>query len=402
VQRLVTTLLVSEIFPPKTGGSGRWFWEIYRRLPRGEYVFAAGQDPRQDEFDRTHDLRVYRTPLAMQAWGLRSLSGLWGYARGLRHLRRLAKAEGVTVVHCGRCLPEGVMALALKWTRRIPYLCYVHGEDVSTATCSREHSFLVRHVLRGAEFLIANSRNTERLLLDEWHVPPERIAVLHPGVDTGYFRPAERDRAVRTRLGWNDRPVLLTVGRLQKRKGHDVLIRALVAIRRQVPGVLYAIAGDGEEAATLRGLVEEHGLGDHVQFLGEISDAALLHCYQQCDLFVLPNRQVGKDVEGFGMVLLEAQACGRPVLAGASGGTAETLRIPETGEVVPCDGPEELAALAATLLADSPRMARMGAAARQWIVERFDWASLSRQVEQLFRLGPAGATSPLPVESVRA
>lgn len=398
----MTTLLVSEIFPPKTGGSGRWFWEIYRRLPRADYAFAVGQDPRQTDFDRTHDLRTCRIPLAMKAWGIRSLSGLWGYARGLRHLRRLAKAEGVHVVHCGRCLPEGVMALALKWTRRIPYVCYVHGEDVGTASTSREQTWLVRRVLAGAEFLIANSHNTERLLREEWQIPPERIVVLHPGVDTNYFHPADRNPAVRARLGWGDRPVLLTVGRLQKRKGHDVLIQALAEVRRHVPGVLYAIVGEGEEASFLRGLVKELGLDDQVQFLGEISDADLLHCYQQCDLFVLPNRQVGKDVEGFGMVLLEAQACGRPVVAGASGGTAETMRIPETGEIVPCEGPDELATLLASLLTDRPRLERMGAAARSWVVEQFDWAALSRQAERIFRGGPAAVASSSSAEPVRA
>src|SRR5205814_10004845 len=108
-------------------------------------------------------------------------------------------------------------------------------------------------------------------------------------------------------------------------------------------------------------------------FLGELDDATLLCCYQQCDLFVLPNRQVGRDIEGFGIVLLEAQACGKPVVAGASGGTAETMRIPETGRVVPCDHPDELAALVTELLADRARLARMGEAARRWTVERLDW-----------------------------
>src|SRR5262249_14768347 len=143
------------------------------------------------------------------------------------------------------------MALALKWTKGIPYFCYVHGEDVSTATCSREHAFLVRRVLRGAAFLVANSYNTQRMLLEEWGLPPERVCVLNPGVDTNYFRPAPRDLGARQRLGWGERPVLLTVGRLQKRKGQDQMIAALNAVREKVPDVLYAIAGDGEERAAL-------------------------------------------------------------------------------------------------------------------------------------------------------
>jgi phosphatidylinositol alpha-1,6-mannosyltransferase len=282
------------------------------------------------------------------------------------------------------------MGLALRLWTGVPYACYVHGEDVGTAHYSREHRWLADRVLRGATFLIANSRNTERILTEDWGVPRDRIRLLHPGVDTGRFVPAAPDQQSRAALGWGERPVVLTVGRLQLRKGHDQMIRALPAIREAVPEVLYAITGDGEERPRLEDLVARQGLDDHVRFLGEIDDDRLVECYQQCDLFVLPNRQVGRDIEGFGMVLLEAQACGNPVIAGASGGTAETMRIAETGLVVRCDGPEELATVVVELLADPDRRARMGAAARAWVVERFDWESLSRQAEVLFQ-GPSPA-----------
>jgi phosphatidylinositol alpha-1,6-mannosyltransferase len=361
-------------------------------------MIAAGEHVRQGEFDRTHDLRVARVPLSMQAWGLRSVEGLRGYWRALNHLRALVRAQRVKRVHCGRCLPEGVMALALKWWTGLPYLCYVHGEDVSTAANSREYTWLVRRVLGGAEFMIANSRNTERLLRTEWHVHPERVCVLHPGVDTRYFVPAGRNNQVRARLGWGQRPVVLTVGRLQKRKGHDRMILALRIIRKTVPNILYAVVGEGEEARALGELVTRHGLEDHVQFLGEVADKDLLHCYQQCDLFTLPNRQVDRDIEGFGMVLLEAQACGKGVVAGDSGGTAETMRIPETGRVVCCDGPDDLGALVVELLADPGRLARMGSAGREWVAGQFDWDVLSRQAERVFRFGPGARNAfPCPV-----
>jgi phosphatidylinositol alpha-1,6-mannosyltransferase len=397
----VRTLLISEIFPPRTGGSGRWFWEIYRRLPREEVVIAAGEDGRQEAFDATHDLRLWRVPLTMREWGIRSWAGLRGYGRALRRLRRIVKAEGISRVHCGRCLPEGVMALALKWLCGTPYLCYVHGEDVTTAATSREHRWLVQRVFRGAERVIVNSRNTGQIVREEWGLLPERIALLHPGVDSERFQPHAWDGRIRARLGWGDRPVLLTVGRLQKRKGHDHLIRALPQVRRTIPALLYAIVGDGEERDSLQQLARDQGVTEHVQFLGEIADEELVACYQQCDLFVLPNRQVGHDIEGFGMVLLEAQACGKPVLAGASGGTAETMRIPDTGRVVPCDDVPRLAAAVSELLADPPLLARLGTAGRQWVVEQFDWSALVRQAQLLFRGGPCAMNpvSPLPAQT---
>ena len=379
------TLLISEVFPPQVGGSGRWLWEIYSRLPRENYLIAAGEDPRQEAFDRTHDLRLLRMPLSFSTWGIASPSGLRQYARTFWRLRRLIGSENIGVLHCGKCLPEGFLAWLLKRWCDVPYICYVHGEELTLATTSRELAWLTRRTLHGAKFVIANSRNTEELLRNSWDLPADRVRVLHPGVDTQQFRPAPRDPAWRVRRGWGDRPVVLTVGRLQKRKGHDQLILALPTIRQRIPDVLYAIIGDGEERGGLEDLVRREGLAGHVQFLGELADDDLVSCYQQCDLFVLPNRQVGRDIEGFGMVLLEAQACGKPVIAGASGGTAETMCIPETGQTVSCDSsPDELAALVIEWLSDRARLECMGRAARCWAVEHFDWESLTRQAQELF------------------
>ncbi len=395
-------LLLSEIFPPRTGGSGRWFWETYRRLPREGFCIAAGDHAQAAAFDRTHDLRVHRLPLTLPAWGLRSWTGLKGYAKAFAALRRVVKAEKVDLVHVGRCLPEGVVALAAKRLLGVPYLCYVHGEDVSTARDSREHAFLVRRVLKNARLLIANSQNTARVLREDWGAPDEQVRVLHPGADASYFTPAAADRAVRAALGWTGRTVVLTVGRLQRRKGHDMMIQALPAVRRSVPDVLYAIAGDGDERARLEALAAETGVADRVQFLGEVTDERLLACYRQCDLFALPNRQDGTDIEGFGMVLLEAQACGKPVLAGDSGGTAETMQVGRTGRIVDCTRPEPLAAAVVELLTDEAARRRMGRAARDWVVQQFDWPALGRRAERLFIGEATGRPVPAPAREAVA
>jgi phosphatidylinositol alpha-1,6-mannosyltransferase len=387
----MTTLLLTENFPPRTGGSGRWLWEIYRRLPRDRFAVAAGEHPKQAEFDRGHDLRLWRVPLTLPDWGLLGLEGLYGYWRALQAVVRIVRSEHVTRLHCGACLPDGWVALVCRRWLGLPYVVHVHGEEVNLdgpgdtpgIMASRQLRWMTRQVLLGAETIIANSRNTAGLLRHQWHLPERRIRLLYPGVDTRRFVLGDGGPGARRQLGWQHRSVVLTVGRLQKRKGHDQMIRALPRIREAVPDVLYAVLGDGEERAALHDLVAREKLGDHVQFLGEVDDEQLVQCYQSCDVFVLPNRQVGNDIEGFGMVLLEAQACGKPVVAGASGGTAETMRIPETGRVVPCDGPEQLAAAVTELLTDPEQRRRMGAAARQWVAENFDWEALTRQAEPL-------------------
>jgi len=377
-------LLLSDIFPPKTGGSGRWFWEIYSRLPRDRVVIAAGEGPGAEEFDRTHDLKTLRLPIEMRTRGIRSFRNLKHYWRLASRVGKIVGREGITAIHCARNLPEAFVAYLVQKRRGTAYLCYAHGEDIGVSSTSRELAWMTRRAFAGASLVIANSQNTHDMLLNEWSLPESKVRLFTPGVDTRRFAPAPPDESIRAELGWTGRTVLLTVGRLQKRKGQDCLIRALKEIRRVHPNVLYAVLGDGDELPQLKALAEAEGVNENVQFLGGASDDTLLRCYQQCDLFVLPNRTIGKDSEGFGMVLLEAQACGKPVVAGASGGTAETMRIPETGRVVACDTPGPLAALLSELLSDPAELRAMGARGREWVCTHFDWDALSRRAAELF------------------
>ena len=377
-------LLITENFPPKVGGSGRYLLEIYRRRPRSEVVIAAGTYPGQETFDQSSTLMTYRLNLATKSWGILATQSLVAFTKKIGILRGLIREAKIDAIHAARCLPEGLLALGLKAWTGLPYIIYAFGEELNYASSSRELTWLTRRVLNQSRLVIAITRNTEKILYERWGVSTDRIRVLFPGVDASRYIPACRDEGVRSMLGWGNRPVVLTVGRLQRRKGHDQMILALRMIRRTVPDVLYAIVGHGEERQRLQALVETEGQREHVQFLGELDDDALIDCYQQCDLFALPNRQDGEDIEGFGMVLVEAQACGKPVIAGASGGTAETLNEGVTGRVVPCEGPDALAAVVAELLADESLRNRMGVAAREWAATRFDWDALAAQAGRLF------------------
>src|SRR5260370_114022 len=173
--------------------------------------------------------------------------------------------EDVRMLPCGRCLPEGFTAWLLSWWTGVPYAVYVHGEDVTTAATSRELSWMVRRVLGGARGVIANSDSTRRILLGDWGLPRERVHLLHPGVDTQRFVPAPRDAEVRRQLGWDARPGVRTVGRWQRRRGQAMPTGARPAVRREVPGVLYAMAGDGGEGAVLEELADECGVRQTVQ-----------------------------------------------------------------------------------------------------------------------------------------
>jgi phosphatidylinositol alpha-1,6-mannosyltransferase len=166
-----------------------------------------------------------------------------------------------------------------------------------------------------------------------------------------------------------------------------MLIRALPAIRVRCPDVLYSIVGEGWERQYLNEVVAECGVGDLVQFRSITADEDLIECYQQCDIFALPNRQVGWDFEGFGIVMLEAQACGKAVITGLSGGTSETISPSRTGELVACEAPDQLALIVADLLCDGERSSAMGARGRQWVVEHFDWRIASDQARDILARG---------------
>lgn len=376
-------LLISDIFPPQVGGSGRWFWEVYRRMPRDDYLVAAGKHPDQQTIDSLDEIDTERVALKLEEWGLLSLSGIRGYMRVAADIDKIIRRNCVSAIHCGRSLPEGLLGLYFRLRYGIPYLCFVHGEGLGTARASRELTFLSSKVLKHADIAIANSRNTEALL-QNWPSPRKGVRLVHPGMDVGTFVPASTDQSFLEAMNWTGRRVILTVGRLQKRKGHDVMISALKEIRREVPNVLYSIVGTGEELARLQQLAQQHQVYDCTQFLGEIDDADLVKCYQQCDVFVLPNREINGDIEGFGMVLVEAQACGKPVIAGQSGGTADTMDSPHTGLCIPCEEPGPLVSELIQILSDEDRRQQMGRLARDWAQNSFSWESQAAKVKAAF------------------
>lgn len=376
------SLLISEIFPPKVGGSGRWFWEIYSRLPAEKYLIVAGNDEAAAAFDAAHKLKSLRWPLTMQCWGLASWHSLRSYLNLFLKMVQLLRSESIRTIHCGRCLPEGLLAWCAGKLFNIPYLVYVHGEELPTYKTSRELSFLSKMIYAGARIVVVNSRNSKEAFIAHTGLSDATLRIMHPGVDAAYFIPAEHTPD--TLPGWKGRCVLLTVGRLQKRKGHDHVILSLKHIRESVPNILYAIVGDGEERNYLEDLVVKEGLCEHVQFLGKVDDATLLACYQHCNLFILANREVNGDFEGFGMVLVEAQACGKPVIAGISGGTTETM-IPEvTGILVDADNLDAIAAAVIYLMNDEEKRNKMGSNATEWVRSKFDWNKLAEQAQGIF------------------
>ncbi|MEP1446554.1 MAG: glycosyltransferase family 4 protein [Paraglaciecola sp.] len=377
-------LVLTENFPPISGGSGRWFWELYSRLPKEKYLILADEVEGAADFDKTHQLNILRMPLKSAEWGLKSFTGIKFYWRLVWQIKKITKQHQITHIHCGRVIHEGVTAWLLKLITGTPYLCYVHGEDVETAATSGEHNLMVKQVCKHATRLICNSQNSASIVKRLRYAGDDKIEVLHPGVDASLFVPMAEDQDFKQLMGWHERKVMITVGRLQERKGQDMMIRAIVLLKEQFPEVLYAIIGRGDRLESLKALALELGVNDHVQFLTEVTDPQMIQCYQQSDVFILPNRTIGNDIEGFGMVLVEAQACGKPVIAGDSGGTKETMLINQSGFVIDCTDAQLVSRTVAKLLADPVLSANMGKVGRQHVESELDWQAHVQKASMLF------------------
>ncbi len=372
-------LLVSELYPPAVGGSAVLFGNIYPRFPQTALTVLT--DDRLEDEGAHGPVRVVRRHLRTSRWGLLDPRGLVRHVRTACTVRHLAsRMSRPAIVHCGRILPEGVAARFARMAGGPRFVCWTHGEDLAFMSTSRELTGTMRWVLRGAAAVIANSGNTKAVLVG-LGMDPERVSVVHPGVDCARFRPDVDGRNIRALHGLRDSFMVLSVGRLQARKGHDVAIRSVAALIEDVPTVKYVIVGDGEERPRLERLVSALGVGDRVKFVGEVSEEALPQYYAASDVFLLANRIEQGDFEGFGIVFLEAAASGKPVVGGASGGVVEAVENGVTGVLVDATRVEDVtAALAA--LARSPETRRAyGEAGRRRAIDRFSWEAAAAKVK---------------------
>lgn len=368
--------LVTELYPPAVGGSAVLFYEIYRRLVDCSVTVIT----------------EFRTPLPpgppiiarrlhASRWGLFHPAGVSHYARAAFDIRRVA-SPSTHVVHCGRALPEGFAAGLGRLSGGAPYVCWVHGEELATFRSSRELTMLSRSVLRNAAALLANSRNTLALLEREGHAP-ERIHVVHPGVDPGRFRPDLDSTELRRRHAPRGEILLLSVGRLQKRKGHDMAIKALARVADGPLPPRYLIVGDGEERSRLAATAEALGVASRVDFVGEVDSALLPLYYAASDIFIMPNRSVSGDIEGFGIVFLEAAAAGRPTIGGRSGGVAEAIADGQTGILVNGEEAGDVARAIVSLSTNKELRGEMGDAGRRRVLHEFTWERAADGVREV-------------------
>lgn len=378
----MTSLLMTSTFMPRTGGRELYLHNIFSRIPP-EDVVVMTHDREGDwqTFDRQSPFRIIRVDRAGFHW---YFHGRRKWLRWFAYLAMLCLRERIGVVHCGLSLPDGMSGWLLKSTLGKPYVIYTYAKEILEPLPTEWHHRNFQRALNEADRIVTISQYTGEQLV-QLGVDPSKIVMVYPGVDTKVFRPdPAAGQTIRARHGLSeDQPVLLTVARLIPRKGHDQVIAALPAISEQSPDVVYLIVGTGPAEDWLRTHAQEKGVADRVILAGHVPDEELADYYNAADVFIMPNRESGTDIEGFGIVFLEANACGKPVVGGRSGGAVDAIADGKSGFLVNPHSPQDIAEAVIRLLADPSLARRMGEQGRVRAQQEFTWKRAARQVQAL-------------------
>ncbi|MFI6477875.1 glycosyltransferase family 4 protein [Nonomuraea sp. NPDC050663] len=367
---MTRVLVVTNDFPPRPGGIQSFVHGLVSRLP-GVLVYAPSW-PGAADFDRRQPYPVFRHPTSLML-PTRDVG---------RRAAALVERHDVETVVFGAAAPLGLLAPRLRaaGARRIVML--THGHEASWAATPGFRAVL-RRIARGADAVTYLGGYTRRRL--EGVIPSALLVPLAPGVDPGRFHPEVPGTVVRRRLGLGERPIVVCVSRLVPRKGQDRLIRAWPRVLRAVPSAVLLLVGEGPYRRRLARLGA--GLGDAVRFAGAVPAEELPLYYAAGDVFAMPcrTRWRGIDVEGLGIVFLEASASGLPVVAGSSGGAPDAVRHGESGLVVDGDGVDELAEALVDLLSDPVRARKMGELGREWILGEWAWDQVMTHFDDILR-----------------
>ncbi|WP_433591051.1 glycosyltransferase family 4 protein [Nocardia sp. CA-145437] len=370
------TLLVTNDFPPRPGGIQSYLHALALQLPADELVVYAPRWKGDShwKFDAQQPFQVVRHPTTL----------MLPTPLVARRARKLLRDEQCDRVWFGAAAPLALMSPVLRKAGAERILASTHGHEVGWSMLPGARQAL-RVIGDHTDVVTYVSKYTRRRFAAAFGAQ-SALEYLPPAVDAEVFKPDPAARAeLRARYGLGDRPTILCLSRLVPRKGQDALIAAMPDIRKRVKGAVLVIAGGGPYEQKLRELVAALGVSDSVVFTGRVPSQELAAHHTIADVFAMPcrTRGAGLDVEGLGIVFLEASATGVPVIAGNSGGAPETVREGETGRVVNGRKLESLADAIVDILSDRDAAAAMGAAGRAWVQQQWRWDLMGQRLQQL-------------------
>ena len=372
VEKNVRRLLITLGFPPDVGGIQRY---LYHRCLAwdGESITVLAPEVRGwQNFDQQQPFEIWRwKPLLHRLTGLKRLPQVFF---PLAQAMILYQRGGFNYIELGQALPFGLIALLFHYAFRVPYLVWAYGNDILRP---QRYPFLrrvLRLILSNADTIVAISQNIKREIV-RLGLRPEKVIVIYPSVNSQWCHPQIDSSAVVARHRLQGKRVILTVARLVERKGIDMVIRAMPKVLEAIPDAVYLVIGTGPCRGKLERLVEELGSEERVIFGGYVPDDEMPPYYGACDVFVLVSHTLADkgEVEGFGIVYLEAGACGKPVVAGRGGGVEEAVENGVTGLLVDPLDVDEIADAIVRILKDEELARRLGENGRKKAMKQPDW-----------------------------
>ena len=372
-------LFVTNDFGPRAGGIETFIMGLIQRLPKDRiivYTSAQGDTREYDEkWKRDFGVIVHRDRAKI----------LLPTPRVAKTLGALVRSQSASIACFGASAPLGLLAPALRRAGICRIISLTHGHEVWWAKVP-PFSVALRRIGNSIDVMTYLGDFTRKAISQALQKEAKDAMVkIAPGIDLNHFSPVGDDGQLRKTLGLSEKKVIVSVGRLVHRKGQDRLIAALPKIRKSVPGAHLLLIGEGPHYKKLVSLAHKYGVVDAVTFIGRLEYAQLPAYIRVGDIFAMPARSRfwGLEVEGLGIVYLEASACGLAVVAGNSGGAPDAVLDGITGVVVDGNDLEGIAKSVIALLQDPARAQKMGIAGRRWITQEWSWDKWSGAFAQV-------------------
>ena len=369
---MASILLVTNDFGPRAGGIESFVIGLLERVPAGEVVVYTSFQPDHESYDQKwlaeYQVRVIRDKSKV----------LLPTPRVIRVLTSLIKQNSITKVWFGAAAPLGVAARWLRKAGAQRIVALTHGHEVWWSKIW-PFSWAISEIGKQVDFVTYLGDFTKAALSTRVKETKKLIRVA-PGIDTSHFSPRNASN-LRESYGLTNRPTIISVGRLVHRKGQDRLIESLPNILQSIPDAALVLVGEGPHRKHLDKLVEKYKLENHVYFIGRIHFADLPNYICMGDVFAMPSRSrfFGLEVEGLGIVYLEASSCGLPVIGGSSGGAPDAVVDGETGFVVDGNDLSAISTQIIKVLEDSELGRKMGQRGRDWAIESWRWEIWSKE-----------------------
>jgi len=359
------TLLFTLEYPPQIGGVASYYGNFASHWPLGE-DFLVLDNNRGELIKPRHFLAWWPAVLALK--------------------RKLEKSR-IDYTLVGQILPLGTAAWLVSWLKPVRYGVFLHGLDFSAALKTTRKKFMTGLILRRADRIIAANSYVAEQAENLYPHLAGKITIVNPGVFGGTPNILEADKEnLRVKYGLSGKTILFSLGRLVKRKGVDRVIQAISRITpEELENIVYVIAGGGPQAEYLRRLVPTR-LRDKIIFLGVVTETEKWLWLTICDIFIMPSRDIAGDFEGFGIVYLEANLCGKPVIAGNSGGVRDAVIDGVTGLTADSENVDDIKEKILTLISNPDKRQALGQAGRERAIAQFSWEKQTAKIAKAIKL----------------